>query len=285
MTKLSAVRRFALWFFGEPESPYVSTNVLIDFTAALAYLGRVNADGEDPRVTIQHLFTAAVAQVFQEFPEANGRVVGRRIERFDRVDVAAPVNLLDHDRTGGMELGLILLHGVETMSLREIARKTRKVVTEERQGRPTHPLVRLGLPIAENLPGFVFDRFLDLSGVLARSRLASPLMRRFLGISTAITNPGAAFRGVQGGKFVGGSMVPPTRLIPLGSIFGISALQDEVFVVDGEPKVAPGLPVLFIFDHRLFDGVMCSRILRRLIEVLQDPEDAFGPTGDGPKGP
>ena len=78
-------------------------------------------------------------------------------------------------------------------------------------------------------------------------------------------------------------MVPPTRLIPLGSVFGISAIQDEVFVVDGAPKVSPGLPVLFIFDHRLFDGVMCSRIVRRLVELLQDPASAFGPSGRGPE--
>jgi pyruvate/2-oxoglutarate dehydrogenase complex dihydrolipoamide acyltransferase (E2) component len=279
MPQLSAVRRFALWLFSEPESPYVSTNVLIDYAAARDYLAAINAEDETPRVTIQHLFTAAVARVFSEFPEANGRVIGRRIERFDRVDVAAPVNLLDHDSSGGMELGLVLLHGVDRMSLREVAAKTSKVVAQERQGRPTHPLVRLGLPIAEHLPGAVFDTFLDLSSYLARSRLASPLMRRFLGVSTVITNPGAAFRDIKGGKFIGGSMVPPTRLIPLGSVFGISALQDEVFVVDGAPVVSPGLPVLFIFDHRLFDGVMCSRILRRLIELLQDPQSTFGPAG------
>lgn len=281
MPELSAVRRFTLWLFSEPASPYVSTNVVVDYAAASAYLSELNAAGEEPRVTVMHLFTAAVSRVLREFPAANGRVVGKRIELFDSVDIASPVDLLDHDDAGSMELGLVLLHGVDRLSLREIAAKTRKVVGAERSGRPTHPIVRLGLPIAERLPGPVFDLFLDLAGHLAQSRLAAPLVDRFFRVSTIISNPGAAFRDLRGGRVLGGAMVPPTRPFALGSVFGLSAIQPEVFVVDGEVAVRPGLPILFIFDHRLFDGVMCSRIFRRLIEILQDPAAHFGADGRG----
>lgn len=279
MPRLSAVRRFALWLFSEPASPYVSTNVVIDFAAARAYLEQINTGKATPRVTVQHLFTAAVAQVLREFPQANGRVVGRRIERFETVDVAAPVNLLDHEESG-VELGMVLLHAVDRMSLREIARQTSKHVAQERSGRPSHPFVRLGLPVAEHLPGPIFDLLMNVGAALARTRLASPLVRRFLGVSTVISNPGAAFRDVQGGKFIGASMNPPTRMLQLASVFGISAIQSEVFVIDGEPAVRPGLPVLFIFDHRLFDGVFCGRMLRRLIEILQEPTLHFGTDGN-----
>ncbi len=278
MPRLSAVRRFALWLFSEPASPYVSTNVVIDFAAARAYLEQLNSGNATLRVTVQHLFTAAVALVLREFPQANGRVVGRRIERFSTVDVAAPVNLLDHDGSG-VELGMVLLHAVDRMSLREIARQTSKHVAQERSGRPSHPFVRLGMPIARYLPGPLFDVLLDVGAALARTRMASPLVRRFLGVSTVISNPGAAFRDIEGGRFIGASMNPPTRMLQIASVFGISAIQSEVFVVDGEPAVRPGLPVLFIFDHRLFDGVFCGRMLRRLIEILQDPAHYFGTDG------
>ncbi|MCA9635538.1 MAG: 2-oxo acid dehydrogenase subunit E2 [Myxococcales bacterium] len=282
MSRLSPVRRFALWLFSEPAIAHVSTNILIDFAAAQAYLARLNdpASGrEGPRISVQHLFTATVGRLLREFPIANGRVVGRRIERFDRVNIAAPVDLLDHDAAGPMELGMMILEGVDRMTLVEVAERTRRVVHAERGGRPSHPLVRLGLPIAERLPAPVFDAFLDATGWIAQSRLLAPLLRDFLQVSTIVSNPGAAFREIEGGRFLGGAMVPPTRLIPIGTIFGVSALQPELFVVDGAPAVRPGLPLIFIFDHRLFDGVICSRILKRLAQMLQDPAVLFGEDG------
>ncbi len=56
-------------------------------------------------------------------------------------------------------------------------------------------------------------------------------------------------------------------------------LQDEVVPVDGKPEVRTMLPMLYVFDHRLFDGVLAGKILTRLFEVLQSPEAHFGPDG------
>ena len=58
-------------------------------------------------------------------------------------------------------------------------------------------------------------------------------------------------------------------------------VQDEVIPVDGRPEVRPVLPVILVFDHRLFDGVMASRLLTRFASMLQDPASVFGPDGLG----
>ena len=55
--------------------------------------------------------------------------------------------------------------------------------------------------------------------------------------------------------------------------------ENEVIAIDGQPAVRPMLPLVFIFDHRLFDGVMCTRILSRLGEILQAPQEYFGQDG------
>jgi len=66
----------------------------------------------------------------------------------------------------------------------------------------------------------------------------------------------------------------------IGSLWGLSAVQDEVIAVDGEPQVRPMLPVLFVFDHRLFDGVIAGRIFTRLGDILRHPMEHFGPDGN-----
>ncbi len=49
--------------------------------------------------------------------------------------------------------------------------------------------------------------------------------------------------------------------------------------MDGRPEVRRMLPLLYVFDHRLFDGVLAGKILTRVFDVLQDPAAHFGPEG------
>ena len=39
------------------------------------------------------------------------------------------------------------------------------------------------------------------------------------------------------------------------------------------------LPVTLVFDHRLFDGVMASKLVHRFTCMLLDPEAVFGADG------
>ena len=79
--------------------------------------------------------------------------------------------------------------------------------------------------------------------------------------------------------FRAGAMELPQRLFHVPTVWGLSSLQDEVWAVDGKPEVRPVLPVILLFDHRLFDGVMAGRILVRLNDLLQSPEEHFGSDG------
>ncbi|MCA9694318.1 MAG: 2-oxo acid dehydrogenase subunit E2 [Nannocystaceae bacterium] len=279
----SLLRDFLLWFFDHPPySPFVTANIAVDVTGARRYLAALNdAAAGRPRVTLMHLFVALVARLYREFPQANARVIGGQIRALERVGVALPVDLLSDQSGSKNEVGLALVRDVDRRTLRALAEATRAAVADERRGEPRDPLLRLLVPLADRTPRWLLHGALTGLDRAAHSRLLSPLFHRLAPVSVAVTNPGAVFGPLEGARFLGASMSPPNRLCPVGSVIGLSAIQDEVVVIDGAPAVRPMLPVSYVFDHRLFDGVMCGRILLRLCEMLRDPAAVLGPDGEG----
>lgn len=282
-TKPSVIRRFLMWWFGPPASPWVSVNVSIDMTAALAYLERVNV-GEGPRISLQHLLCGAVGRTLSRWPMANARIHRSRIIPQDDVVVAMPVNLLGHAEGERRELGLAVVDGAGRRSLRALAGATRETVANERKGKVDNPLMRRMLRLAASSPGPVLGRALD---ALEASRLHPAVDARLHAmapVTTGLTNPGAALANQPGVVFRGGAVSLPDRLVHVGTFWGVTPIQDEVVAVDGAPAVRPMLPLLLVFDHRLVDGVLAGRVLETFSGILQDPEACFGPDGGQERG-
>ncbi len=278
---LSPVRRFILWWMSHPNSPYVSANFAVEFGAARDYLERLNADPARPRVSVTHLFTAAVARTYARFPAANARVLGHSIRRERHVGVAAPVNLLDQAGEAGMgEVSVVIVPRAEELGLRQLAERMRRSATAERSGEPQLPLTRLLLAASRLLPDRLMHRGLDASWSLLSQPALGPITGRLLPVTVGVTNPGSAFGDIEGLHFRGAAFNLPGPGWCVGSVFGLTPIQDEVLAVDGRPVIRPVLPVLFIFDHRLFDGVMAGRISAHLAGILRDPEATFGPPED-----
>ncbi len=281
LTRLSPIRRFLMWWLRHPNSPYVSANFAVDFTAAGAYLDALNARG-GARVSVHHLFSAAVARTWAAFPVANARVLGNSIRREKHVGIAAPVSLLGHDGEESRELSLMVLKRAEEKTLLELAEATRETVKTERTGQATFPLARLLLSAANLAPDTALFPVMDrLWEVLSDPRLG-PVTARLIPVTVAVSNPGAALADTGGVWWRGGAFNLPGPGWMVGSMFGLTPVQDEVVPVDGVPAVRPVLPVLFIFDHRLFDGVMAGRIIHHLCDILKDPAATFGEAGDRP---
>ena len=276
--RLSPIRRFLLWWMRHPNSPHVSANFAVEFTGARAYLERINGE-EGPRVSVNHLFAAAVGRTFIEFPGANARVLGNTIRRERHVGVAAPVNLLDTATGATRELSMMVLPKVDQLSLRDIAARSRTIVASEREGKVQNPLTRIMMAAATYAPQRVLDRSFDATWSLLSNPLMGPITARALPVTVAISNPGSAFAEIEGLRFRGAAINLPGPGWCVGSLFGLTPVQDEVVVVNGAPAVRPVLPVMFVFDHRLIDGVMAGKVMKRLSGILQDPEAAFGPHG------
>lgn len=272
--RLSAVRRFMLWWFSKPTGAYVSANVAIDFHNARAYLADLEGIG------INALVCAAIARVLHEHPFANRRIVGRNIYQAPSVGLAMPVNLVGHEGEKRMEVSMTAVREVDGMSLRRLQEITTKQAKTERSGRLADNASERITRVVEAMPDAVNRRIWSLLGRGAHSPMLAGLMWKRAPVTAAASNVGSTFRGVPGIWFRGASFSPPERLLHLGTIWGISGVVDEVVPVDGVPTVRPILPIVLIFDHRLFDGVRAGRLMGRLAEILTDPAETFGPTGD-----
>ncbi len=268
-----------MWWFETPASPWVSANIAVDITTARAYLASLPLDEEGNRPTLQHLLCGAVGRTLTAWPMANARIVGRRIVPQDRVGVAMPVNLLGHAEGERRELGMVVVEDAGRASLRDLARRTRRTVRNERSGETDNAFFRAMIRLAEGAPDAAMRRTLDGLDRARRLGGVDTRLHALMPVTTGLTNPGAAFREAPGVLFRGGAISLPDRLVHVGTLWGVSAAQDEVIPVDGVPAVRPMLPILLVFDHRLVDGILASRVLLHLARILKDPAATFGADG------
>lgn len=82
---------------------------------------------------------------------------------------------------------------------------------------------------------------------------------------------GATFTISNGGVF--GSLLSTPILNPPGSaILGMHTIQQRPVVVDGEIVVRPMMYLALSYDHRVIDGRESVTFLKRIIEVLENPD-------------
>lgn len=70
---------------------------------------------------------------------------------------------------------------------------------------------------------------------------------------------------------VGGGQGTP--IVPYGTtaILSVGRVQDKVIARDGEPVVAPVMPLSLSYDHRVIDGAQGRRFMALVIENLEEP--------------
>lgn len=275
--KLTVARKALFWWFRWPANPSVCVNFAVDATAALAYLARL-AEQHGHAVTVNHLVTGTVSRVLQEFPRANDRLVRGRLLRRRRTSLAMPVDLRAGGRPGEQETAMAVLEDTQDLSLVEIAAGTRDVVGAERAHRSKLGWVRWLTRAADRTPYPVLAPMLTGLDRLARLPVLTELLYGDLP-GSGVSNVGAAVGLREGMVFRGGSLAIPQRLMHVGTVWGLSAIQDEVIPIDGTPQVRPMLPVVLCFDHRLFDGVFAGKLAVRFSEILLHPEADFGADG------
>ncbi len=269
----SAARRALLWWFASPANAHVSVSVAIDFSASKAWLEGLNQRGL--RISLHHLIMGSVARVMREFPSANARIFGSRIVRKEEVGIVMPVNLLGHPGERRSELTLTVQKAVDGKSLQELAAQSRQDVESTRQGTALDPFTKFMFQFAEKAPGPLFRGGLSIMDTISQSRIGE-FFYALTPFTTAISNPGAAIPQAPGVWLRGAAISLPQRLVHVGSLWGVSPVQEEVVPVEGRAEVRPILPVVLVFDHRLVDGVMAGRMLQRFAEILQQPAAVFG---------
>ncbi len=277
-SKPTVVRSFMLWLFDVPHGePYVMTTVDIRWERVLAWIEVQNALG-GARITTQHVFASAVGRLFREFPVINARIFANQIHALPTVDIVMPVNLLG---TGvDRELSMVVLRGADEMNPRKVAENLRPQVKQEREGKTENRFLRSMVQFGNTSPR-VLEFALSQLARVAHDPRGAALLARSMPVSTVVTNVGAALAESPGLRFRAVAFSPPSKLIHIGSVFGLGPLERAPVVErgpDGAERIVIGtvLPIGFMFDHRLVDGVMGGRILSRLNELLQDPAATWG---------
>jgi pyruvate dehydrogenase E2 component (dihydrolipoamide acetyltransferase) len=165
--------------------------------------------------TINDIVTLACARVIKEFPAFRSRIEGDGVIEYPAASIGVAV---------GLDEGLVVpvVAGADSMSLRELAAETERIVEAARHGK----LIAMGKGVftVSNLGGFGVEEF------------------------TAIINP------------------------PESAILAVGAMREAVLVKDGGLRPGRVMTVTLSADHRLIDGLMAARFLRRLKEVLEAPE-------------
>ncbi len=98
--------------------------------------------------------------------------------------------------------------------------------------------------------------------------------------SRARSEEGLSPRDFSGGTFTvsnlgseGVEIFTPIINPPQSAILGVGAITQTPVVTGGEIEVRPQMALCLVFDHRVVDGVPASRFLRRVVELLENPEE------------
>lgn len=278
MPRPSPARRALTWWFAPPYNPWIAASFAVDASPARAYLAELR-QRTGAKVSLNTLTAASIARALRAWPKANGRVVGGRILLDEHVGMAMPVNLLDTGRETS-EVAMALVERVDTLPLAQLAEHTRSRFEAEREGRRSHPLAEAIWRLAHHAPDPVFEGALGALDRVVNHRWTGPSIYRRVGITTGLSNVGAAMTSDTGILFRAVSIAPPQRLFQVGTFWGASIVQDEVVAIGGRVEIRPMLPMVMLFDHRLIDGVAAGRLGGTFGEIFRAPEVAFGREGE-----
>jgi pyruvate/2-oxoglutarate dehydrogenase complex dihydrolipoamide acyltransferase (E2) component len=198
------------------------------------------------------------------------KIVGKRFYQLESVDVAVPVRLTGMSSHGD-QTGMMVLHGVERMTLAEIASETRSRTRAERAGDLTTSGSAFGRRLARALPSVV-ETALDAASAVLQHPLGYRLLGPWSSLSTGITNVGAVFTLPEGARFRSVALTMPARLGHVASAFALAPATEAAVAEQGRSIVRRVLPITMLVDHRVIDGYLMAKLGERLATALLAPE-------------
>lgn len=102
----------------------------------------------------------------------------------------------------------------------------------------------------------------EMNEIAERTRSRKIALDELRGGTFTVTNLGG----------IGGTAFTPIINYPEVAILGLARSRQEPMIVDGELKVRLMLPLCLSYDHRVVNGADGARFVRKLTELLQDPE-------------
>lgn len=249
---------------GAHQSPQVLGHREIDLKETLPWLEALRSRS-GLRVTITHLWVAALGRVLAKHPELN--VILRRNRPYQRrsADVFLQVAVTGASKAA-TDLSGIKITEADACSVTEVASLVRRKAEKVRSGKDAqiekakNSLARIPpmlMPWALRLVSFLsYDLGLDLSSLgVQRDPFGSAM----------VTNVGGF------GIPVGFAPLVPTSRVPM--IFLLGEIHERAWAVDGNVEARPTMIVGASFDHRLFDGYQIGYLCTELAHMVEHPDD------------
>ncbi|MEZ5751297.1 MAG: 2-oxo acid dehydrogenase subunit E2 [Paracoccaceae bacterium] len=233
---------------------------VFDLSATTAYLERWNADPSRPRLTLFHVYLAAVARTLHERPRLNRFIAGQRVYQRNAIELSVSVIKTKHDNA---QLTVVKHAFDGTEGLAATRERVETLATTGRAAQKTASEKEVDLVTL--LPRFVLNllvrlqRFGDHWNLLPASLIRNdPLYASFM-----VTNLGSI--GIDAAWH---------HLYEHGTLSIFAAMgkaQPMPFVNGDAVEVRPGLIVRYAFDERVADGFYAARSLDLLRDLVQSP--------------
>lgn len=270
LTKLSDTspfRKIAMGTWKTAKDPSVYGVLEIDMQPVLDLLPAYQ-EKHGVKITPAHLVGKAVAHCMKKRPEINGLIRGSRIWLRDKVTLFYQVNIPGEgkDKIKKATLSGITIPGAEDLSTADISNAIKDRATKVRTGKDKEMKKNMG--VFKIMPWWFSKYYLNLASFLL---YGLNLNLSWLGMprdpfgSVMITNIGSL-----GIDLAWAPLCPYTR-VPL--LLAVGATAEKPWVVDGEIKVRPVMPIAVTFDHRLIDGIHASQMAAEFKKVFANPEE------------
>lgn len=258
---ISPARRLTVDAFDAlPAMHAMSAFMEIDVTAAQERIARLRAQGVQVSLFAHVVHSVGVA--LGEHPELNVLRHGRRIARFEDVDVSIPVEV----GTGGGKVPLqMVIRRAQDKGAPEIYAEIAEAKDRHRDRGDLGDEDRW----ARRLSGLA--RFVPppVRRWLVRRITANALLVKRRSGTTMVTSVGK-FAAIPG-------FVTSFAAGPRATTFILGSIVDKPVVREGRIVVRSILALTCIFDHDVVDGAPAARFATRLKELIEDASDLRTP--------
>ena len=259
--KFNTIRRkIQICTWSDPVRPSLMGYIPLKISNALRFIDKVSTN-IGCHVTITHLVSKVVGQVFSEFPDVNGKIAFGNFITYKTVDATLAVSMDE-----GVDLYYVPIKDITQKNVSTIAIEVRKNSESLRVGKDRE-VKEKSTKIFNYLPTYLISIVLEFSAFIS-STLGIPIplfnIKKHEFGSFLVTSVG--MYNVEVGY-------PP--LVPLfkaPALFCIASVHDEAVVADGKVVVEKILNICFNFDARFFDGMQAILMQNRIREIMEDPD-------------
>lgn len=262
MEKVSTWRKLSVGMWGAPANPTAQGEREIDLSKTLPWLDEVS-EKSGRKITITHLFVAAVGRTFAKYPDFN--VILRRNRPYRRETVDIFVQVAVKGSGGNADLSGVKVKNADKATIIDIADQIASRAKNIRSGddkeiESAKSSLRF---IPPQLAPYIMRAVSYLNYDLGVDMTKIGLKPDPFGTSM-VTN--------VGGFDIPQALVPLMPTSRVGSLYCVGQIHDRPRAVDGKVEVRPSLILTGSFDHRLYDGYQIGLMTTTVDEIVSNPE-------------